>query len=37
MRRMGTMSRKVGGQWCWLMLFLVLCGWVFVGLWVVRR
>ncbi|GHJ88633.1 hypothetical protein NliqN6_5035, partial [Naganishia liquefaciens] len=36
-QRMNRMARRQGGQWCYLMLFLILVLWIFVILWIKRR
>ena len=37
MRRMTTMAKNQGGRWCWFMLFLMFCCWIFVVMWFFRR
>lgn len=36
-QRMNRMARRQGGQWYYLMLFLLLVLWIFVILWIKRR
>ncbi|KAJ9097685.1 hypothetical protein QFC21_004722 [Naganishia friedmannii] len=36
-QRMNRMAKRQGGQWCYLMLFLLLVLWIFVILWIKRR
>lgn len=36
-RRMNKMAKRQGGNWCWLMMFLLFVLWIFVVLWWLRR
>jgi blocked-early-in-transport protein 1 len=36
-RRMNNMAKRQGGNWCWFMGFLLLCIWIFVVVWWLRR
>jgi blocked-early-in-transport protein 1 len=36
-RRMNNMAKRQGGNWCWFMGFLLLCIWIFIVVWWLRR
>ncbi|XAO22955.1 hypothetical protein I312_101730 [Cryptococcus bacillisporus CA1280] len=36
-KRMNKMAKRQGGNWCWLMMFLLFVLWIFVVLWWLRR
>ena len=36
-RRMTKMAKRQGGTWCWFLGFVLLCLWLFVVVWWLRR
>lgn len=36
-KKMGKMARRQGGQWCYWMIFLIICAVIFFWTWVWRR
>ncbi|EIW66534.1 hypothetical protein TREMEDRAFT_70113 [Tremella mesenterica DSM 1558] len=37
LKRMNTMAKRQGGNWCWFMAFLLFVMWIFIMLWWIRR